>query len=84
MVVEAENIPPGSRFKGYRNYTIQELVIRSETTLYRLATWLLPVGKLLTAKLPVPLPAAGPGLAARCTYAINSSVTIDSYAVMPH
>lgn len=61
VVVEAENIPPGSRFKGYRNYTIQELVIRSETTLYRLATWLSPEGKLLTAKLPVPLPAAGPG-----------------------
>ena len=59
VVVEAQNIPPGIRFKGYRNYTIQELIIRSETTLYRLATWLSPEGKLRMANLPAPHPAVG-------------------------
>lgn len=61
VVVKAENVPEGSRFKGYSDFTVQELVIQTETTLYRVEKWLTPEGKLVTGQLPVPLPQDGPG-----------------------
>ena len=51
-VVKAEGVPEGSRFKGYADFDVQELVIRTEEVRYRLERWLTPDGKLLTAKLP--------------------------------
>ena len=30
VVVEPEDVPAGSRFKGYADYHVQELVIRTE------------------------------------------------------
>ena len=48
-------IPKGSRFKGYRDVVIQDLVIRAHNTRYRLARWLTPRGKCLTGRLPASL-----------------------------
>ena len=45
-------MPEGSRFKGYADFDVQELVIKSERVRYRLEKWLTPEGKLITAKLP--------------------------------
>ena len=42
--IKQENIPEGSRFKGYRDYRAQELVIRVENILYKLERWQLPDG----------------------------------------
>jgi hypothetical protein len=51
-VVKAEGVPEGSRFKGYADFDVQELVIKTETIRYRLEKWLTPEGQLITAKLP--------------------------------
>ena len=59
--MELKDRPEGCRFKGDSDFTVQELVIKTETTLYRLENWLTPEGKLLTARLPIPLPMEGPG-----------------------
>jgi hypothetical protein len=48
-------IPKGSRFKGYRDVVIQDLVIRAHNTRYRLARWLTPRGEYLIGELPAHL-----------------------------
>lgn len=52
-VIKAVNVPEGSTFKGYADWTVQELVIRTETVLYRAEKWLTPEGRLITGKLPM-------------------------------
>jgi hypothetical protein len=52
VVVKAKDVPEGSEFKGYANWTVQELVIKAETTLYRVEKWLSPEGELITGQLP--------------------------------
>jgi|TARA_B100001964_G_C14217120_1_gene593330 regulator of replication initiation timing len=51
-VVQPENVPEGSVFKGFKDYTVQELVVEARTTQYRCGTWLTPDGKLLRGELP--------------------------------
>lgn len=50
--VKATKVPPGSRFKGYHDYDVQELVLGCRNTRYRLERWGLPDGSYLLAKLP--------------------------------
>lgn len=45
-------VPPGSRFKGYRDFVVQGLVIKAHTIRYRLEVWQTTEGKLLTGRLP--------------------------------
>lgn len=51
-VVKAENVPPGSRFKGYEDFTVQGLIIKPHNILYRRERWQTPQGEYIVAPVP--------------------------------
>ena len=55
VIKPTETIPPESRFKGYRNFVVQELHIKTHNTRYRLEHWVTPDNKSLTGRLPASL-----------------------------
>jgi hypothetical protein len=61
VVVRASDVPDGSRFKGYDDFTVQELVIQTQTTLYRVEKWRGPNGELIKGQLPAGVRTEGTG-----------------------
>jgi hypothetical protein len=48
----AATVSPGSRFKGYADFLVQDLLLRARCTRYRRERWLTPDGQLIMAPLP--------------------------------
>jgi len=52
VIPPAQAIPEGSRFKGYRDFIVQDLNISPHTTRYRMEHWVTPENESLTGQLP--------------------------------
>jgi len=51
--LKALDVPPGSRFKGYEDVTVQDLRIQVAVTRYRRERWETPDGERIVADLPM-------------------------------
>lgn len=52
VVLQPDHLPEGARLEGYRDFVVQDLIVKSHTTCYRRAVYRLKDGSLLVADRP--------------------------------
>jgi hypothetical protein len=52
VILRAHDVPKGSTFKGYEDFTVQGLVVEPHNKLYRRERWQTPSGDSMVAPLP--------------------------------
>ena len=52
IIKPGQDIPTGSEFKGYKDYTVCDLKLEPHNILYRQEQWKTPTGEYLSGKLP--------------------------------
>jgi hypothetical protein len=50
--LKAQDVPPGSRFKGHTSFVVQDLVMQPHVVDFRRERWRTPDGRIVTAALP--------------------------------
>jgi len=50
--IKPKSIPKGAIYKGYKKFTVQDILLRSHNTVYELERWQLPDGTYITGDLP--------------------------------
>ncbi len=51
-VIQPKDVPEGAKFKGYKRFTVQEIIFEPHNIQYYLARWQLPDGTYISGKLP--------------------------------
>jgi hypothetical protein len=51
IIKPSQTVPPNSEFKGYQDYTVQELIINCHNVRYRMEVWKTPTGETLRGEL---------------------------------
>ena len=51
IIQPSQTVPPNSEFKGYQDYTVQELIIKVHNVRYRMEIWITPTGETLRGEL---------------------------------
>ena len=59
LILKADNVPAGSTFKGYEDFTVQGIVLQARNTLYRRERGQTPEGGSIIAPLPAEVKALG-------------------------
>lgn len=52
VLLQPEQLPPGAVLEGYRDFVVQDLIVKKHVTRYRRAAYRLPDGSLSVAALP--------------------------------
>ena len=52
ITIQPDSIPPNAKFNGYRNYDVQELIIKRHNIRFQLAEYITEEGKTIVGELP--------------------------------
>jgi hypothetical protein len=51
-VLQPKNVPEGSHFKGYQDFTVEDIMVEAVSIRFRMAVYVIPDGKTIRGELP--------------------------------